>query len=270
MSVLTRTILACYLILASVEIRSQDFHWKLENQLEFDSRITAWTLDSFGAIFLGFENGATKKLTKELAITYEFQPDDKSAVKSLSLQNSLQPLVFYEGTQEFQYLDRFLANPVDYQLTDLATDYVQHLTTSEDGYIWFLTNNPIQLNKWNENVRESPITVPIQLYMEPNKINHLQAKNGLIVISDEVLGIVLMDYFGNQLAHYELQTQGSHQILDDTIVAIVDDYILQIDISTGKYTEIIPPQGQFQGVIKLSTTDWVFISDDRISEYRIN
>ena len=177
-------------------IISNGQNWSEVWSYELESSVSSFDFDQSSFLYVGQENGSILKIGTDGEVVASFEPPNQRSITAVSASNPLSVLLFYLDTQEYIYLDRFLSNPVSYSLAEISNDYVWLLANAEDENLWLLERNPNQIRKWNEQLRKTIFSLPIQNGFLDN-ITYFRSRKGNFYLLNAENEVWVLDYFGN-------------------------------------------------------------------------
>ena len=117
-----------------------------KNQIRLDHAPSAFSIDTEGKLYLGFQNGDLRNFSGEEESPV-FSLPNQSEITAVEAQNNRKIFLFYRDIQQVTILDRFSALPINYNIQDLGLSFAQFACASQDGLFWIFENNPQRIVK---------------------------------------------------------------------------------------------------------------------------
>lgn len=156
------------------------------------------SIDRTDHIYLAGEKGNVYKYdeTGELLLTYS--PQKPGRIKSMEAWSTLNVFIFYEGLQEFSFLDRFLTHISTQRFgSDI---YARLATSSSDNNLWIFDDQDYSLKKINLNYFEPQIMTPLSNIINKDFTGRkLKEYQNFLFLSDENTGVYVFDNLGNYI-----------------------------------------------------------------------
>ena len=217
------------------------------------NKITAFSQDRTGNIFLTFEGGAITKLSSSLDSLISFSPEKLGDITLLEAWHGFQIFAFYKEFQEFVLLDRFLTRNTRFQLSQSSANYVNMCTISSDQNLWIFEENQFRLIKLNLSIRAIDIEIPLDFVLDANehKITFLREYQNLVFLVDEYSGIYILDNLGNYLRKIDAPGISNCSFRNEHIFYLQDDTVHDINLYQGTHEIIRINPGEYLGVLPL-------------------
>lgn len=252
-------------ILSSFQTIGQTWH-KLDS-LQFKERITAFTVDYTGNLYLGFETGSLKKFNQDLKEIQNFRTPDFVNIDLIEAWNPLKAFLFSKPQQEYLFLERFSSSPILYQVRDLTREFTEFVIPGVDNSLWILESPVLQLKKFDATQNQMVLNVPIGRQFGIDRIDFFKAYKNLLIGSNAEDGLYFFDQFGNLTSKLNLPGISKFMIQQDKVVALANSQVIIFDIRTQKKEVLEGPPG-YNGVILIGKR-FYFITNDQIDIYSI-
>lgn len=169
---------------------------------------------------MSFKDGSITKYSTDLDSLLSFSPTKIGSIDDLEAWHGFKVFSFYQQFQEYAIFDRYLSRENRYQMSSSSLDFVNIATISSDEDIWLIEQNGLRLIKYNTNVREPVIEVPLEFIIDPLNYNltYIQEYQNLVFIVDENSGIYIFDNLGNYLNKIEAQGISRCSFSDDNLI----------------------------------------------------
>ncbi len=103
--------LSFLLILISLAAGGSAQQWTLVQRNDLLQEITAADIGSLGKVYVGTERGIVYSFQADGSPETQFSSSIFQPVSSIDASNSLRVMVFYRSANQFEFLDRFNAQP---------------------------------------------------------------------------------------------------------------------------------------------------------------
>ncbi|MCP4459003.1 MAG: hypothetical protein GY816_13425 [Cytophagales bacterium] len=240
--------------------------WTFIQKQDVGQNITASDIGALGKLYVGTERGNVYSFQADGTPDAQFSSAIFLPVTDVDASNSLRIFVFYKDANQFEYLERFTAQPRTYQLEDFGIDHAEHAALDEDGTIWFL-NGLIMTHVFITNHSTlSTQTLPSRVQLD--SISDL-AYDQRIIFSNTQSGFSYWD--GNKISSEERPSVGveSFDIYSGELVALSDQGVLISDQSNDQKKLIEPPRHDFTNALKTGSV-FHFIRGSEIYSFKLN
>lgn len=154
------------------------------------------SIDRSDHIYVGGGKGNVYKYNKSGELLFTYSPQKPGNIKSIEAWSTLNTFLFYEGLQEFSFLDRFLTLLTTQKLANDV--YARLATISSDNNIWVFDDQDYALKKINLNYFEPEILTSLTNVVGSDfQGSHLREYQNFVFLSDGGKGIYVFDNFGN-------------------------------------------------------------------------
>lgn len=236
--------------------------WKEVRLKPFDSEIVAFSTDFQENLFVALANDQLIKLDKKGKELANFSQPNLAPLTSLEAQNSLNPFFFVRDNQQVVFLDRFLANPVVYDLRQWTSSFVWLATPSVDRQLWLLESDPFRITKVDRFTGNVLHEVVLQIGPDLEDLVYFRARQQQLILVDQYKGIFLFDLFGNLIQHVEAEGVSSVQLAEDQLSYFYDASFIQMNLHSGEKAETALPD-KCGAVIKTDDS-LLCIGDDQL------
>jgi hypothetical protein len=221
------------------------------DSLQVETKITAFSKNRSGDIFLAFEGGGITKYNGSLDSIISFSPSKIGDITLIEAGLGFQIFTFYNEFQEFAILDRFLTRDTRYDLSQTSANYIDNCTFSRDQNLWAFEENQMRLVKINLSIREVIVEVPLEFIIDSqdHKISFIKEYQNLVFIVDELSGIYIFDNLGNYLRKIEVQGVRQCSFNNDNLFFIAENelHILSLYNVGGQLIKL--PEDPYLGVL---------------------
>ena len=176
--------------------------WEQVDSKAMPDEITAYSFDERGAIYLGTSTGLITKIDSEGA-ELSFAYPNSGVTTLIEGRNALLPFLFFRDNQRAIILDRFLSNPVVYEVGDLTRGFVWLATPAIDRHIWLLTTSPLTILKVDPVSGSIVQSTPLLIDFPLEDVVFFKAQRNLLIIVDRIYGVLVFDLFGNPVTALE-------------------------------------------------------------------
>ena len=221
------------------------------DSLLLENKITAFSKNRSGDIFLAFEGGAITKYNGSLDSLISFSPNKIGDITRIEAGHGFQIFTFYSEFQEFAIMDRFLTRDTRYELSQTSANYIYNCVFSRDQNLWAFEENQMRLVKINLSIREVEIEVPLEFIIDSqdHKISFIKEYQNLVFIVDELSGIYIFDNLGNYLRKVEAQGVKQCSFNEDNLYYVEENQLQILSLYSKDRQSIKLPEDQYLGVI---------------------
>ncbi len=240
-SSLLKNKLAIFFFIIPLSISAQKI--KLIDSLQL-AEPQAVSMDRLGNFYAVTKSGLIKKFSNDNQFENDFSPQKTGVPKLIEAWNPLRLFVFYEGLQEYLFLDRFMTSANRFNVRDI-TDYAGLVTVSSDNNLWLIDLTEFGLKKYNINFNQVTINTPFDLLLDPEQydISHMREYQNLLFISDRESGILIFDNLGNYLRKMPYKNVGYFNFHKSIIYFIQEGQFKLVDIYTNESNTYPAPKG---------------------------
>ncbi len=231
--------------------------WRLLHSRDMGSQITSLAADVSNKIYITLSNGKFVQLESVDAVPQTISVPNRNRIQLINVQNPLTPFLFSRENQEWLVFDRFLSNPVVYQLSQLTGRYIWLMAPSQDQNFWLIQNTPPALIKIDRRtgslLQESRLPVDSKI----EDLVYLEAFKGSVLVVDQGAGVYLFDLFGNELA--SIKTRGCRyaQLIDNQVITYANDSLFHLSLDQLAVTTIPGPKSYELGLVNGKTYHFV-------------
>ena len=205
---------------------------QLVDSIEIDFP-TAVSRDKTGNIFISNRQGEIRKYSsfgKELAA---FIPQQTSSVGSLEAWQMLRVFVFYDKSQQYIFLDRFLNASRPHFLKDLTQSFATHATMGEDNSLWLINETSFTLEKYDLRSGNQLISTSLQLFLEQGfQFFALKIYQNKVYLSMGKQGVLVFDTFGNFVQKLPLENVTYFDFHENELYFLGENQIHSYDLYT--------------------------------------
>lgn len=209
---------------------------------------TAASIDKTGSLYISNREGEVRKYSsfgKELTT---FIPQQPSAIGSLDAWQMLRVFVFYDKSQQYIFLDRFLNASQPHFLKDLTPGIATHATIGEDNSLWLINVTSLTLEKYDLRTGSQLVNTPLQMFLEQDfQFFTIKIYQNKVFISMGKQGMLVFDAFGNFVQKLPLDNITNFDFCDDGLYHINQNQIHYYNLYTFQertmtYPVFIKPQ----------------------------
>lgn len=232
--------ISSWLLLFTVYV-GQCQSWELIDQKVFEAEIVAISTDFQHNIFVALADDQLIKLDPSGRKLTDFSQPNLGPLTLLEAQNSLNPFFFVRDNQQVVFLDRFLANPVVYDLDQWASSFVWLATPGVDRQLWILETDPFRIAKVDRFTGNVLHEVFIQIGLDIEDLVYFGARNQHLILVDQFKGIYLFDLFGNLIKNIAEEGATSVQFIENQLFYFSETSLIQLDLNSGEKRGISLP-----------------------------
>jgi hypothetical protein len=194
---------------------------------------TAASIDKTGSLYISNREGEVRKYSsfgKELTT---FIPQQSSAIGSLEAWQMLRVFVFYDKSQQYIFLDRFLNASQPHFLKDLTSGFATHATIGEDNSLWLINETSLTLEKYDLRTGSQLVSTPLQLFLELDfQFFTIKTYQNKVFISMGKQGMLVFDTFGNFVQKLPLDNITYFDFCEDGLYYLNEEQIHSYDLYT--------------------------------------
>ena len=188
-----------FLVLSSLKCASQA--WTLIANQDLTAPIRLVSLDRLNNIYLNDTKGNIFKLDSQAKSVAQYAPSEYGLLSSLEAWSSLRVFLFYQDTQRYTFLDRFLAVNEFSEFPEDLFNLISWAAPTADNQLWLLNLSALQLVKFDMKFNSVTLNQPLNqlsdtLDLEPYQLNEYQNR---VYLGDVNAGILVFDNLGNYL-----------------------------------------------------------------------
>ncbi|MEM9325709.1 MAG: hypothetical protein AAGA85_08640 [Bacteroidota bacterium] len=242
--------------------------WEQQSSKPFADEITAYSFDERGAIYIGTANGTVRQISSD-GTELDFSYPNSGPLTLVQGRNPLLPFLFFRDFQQAIVLDRFLSNPVVYDIQAFAGGFAWLATPAVDRHIWLLKTSPLTILKVdplsNSIVQSTPLVIDFPL----QNVVFFKAQRNLLMVVDAEYGVLVFDLFGNPIL--SLEQTGIHyaHISESTLITYASDTILSKSLTTDTPATMLKGPGSgYEAVIKRGDS-YHFIGKQSVDQFTL-
>ncbi|WP_420385720.1 hypothetical protein [Roseivirga sp.] len=193
-----RLIILLLLSASSFLAQAQQIKSKGSFKLSFEP--VAASIDRQGYLYFASDEGVIEKYNQSGELQYHFSPRKKARPSLLEAWQGLRVFVYYQGFQEYLFLNRFLTESERYNLQRFNLSQFNGIATlSADNNLWLIDSNSLTLIKLDLQSGEKLLDNVLSLSLNTSGIDPLFMREyqNLLFISDAKNGLLVFDNLGN-------------------------------------------------------------------------
>lgn len=155
--------------------------------------------DRQGNLYFTSREGVVEKYNTKGELLYHFSPPLKSAAAILAAWQGLRVFLYYDGPQQYLFLNRFLTESEIYSLQRFElSSFAGMATLSADNNLWLINDRDLILRKVDLNSGEVLLENKLNLSLDLSRLSatHLREYQNKLVISDIKEGILIFNNLG--------------------------------------------------------------------------
>lgn len=241
-------------------------NWEAIDSLEVSYYISSYAIDQEGKIYLGSDIGDIYRYDKNWQEDKVFSGMNYSSVTTIEPWNRLKLFLFYKENQSVVFLDRFIATPVEFQLSELNVGFGSLATIGVDNSIWVLESNFNELRKYSNT--ELIFTTPLNR-IDLGNASHIRAYQNLLILLDSKAGFYLFDQFGNKLSELSISGATYFHLDNKQVVSYDGKNVIVFDpFLRSKIQKFKGPEKRYVGVLKAEDY-YYFFESQRVFKYQL-
>lgn len=251
-------------------LSSQDT--KLIRSFDLPFEPVSASIDRQGYLYFASVDGVIEKYSIEGELQYHFSPQKKATPSLLEAWQGLRVFVYYQGFQEYLFLNRFLTDSERYNLDRFDISQFNGLVTlSADNNLWLINSNNLILSKIDLNSGETLLENYLTLSLDSKQIKpaFIKEYQNLLFISDENLGILVFDNLGNYVETLRSPNNGFFSFSKNQMITIRDNKIFLTDIYSKTTREIGTANLSYQ-IVFMENNQIIALSGKTIKVLNIN
>lgn len=197
------------------------------------------SIDKTENVYIAGNKGSIFKYNNNGEILFTYSPQSTGNIRNIEAQSTLNIFLFYEGLQEFSFLNRFMTL---ISTQDFTPDiYARLATPSSDNNLWVFDDQDFTLKKINLHYFEAEMATSLSNVVSPDfQGNHLKEYQNFVFLSDINTGIYVFDNLGNYIKLIPLESVHYFNFYKDEIYFLHDARLHFYDLysSEEKFVEI--------------------------------
>lgn len=184
---------------------------KLVQQFTLPFEPVAASIDRQGHLYFASSEGVIEKYDQKGNLEYHFSPQKKATPTLIEAWQGLRVFVYYQGFQEYLFLNRFLTDSERYNLNRFNTSQPNGLATlSADNNLWLLNSGNLTLSKLDLNNGETLFEDYLSLTLKDQNIEpeFIREYQNLLFLSDSKGFVLVFDNLGNFVEKIEAPNNG--------------------------------------------------------------
>ena len=232
--------------------------WEFVDSQLLELPVRMVNADRFGNMYVNDSKGNIRKLDSLGNPLSLYAPEQFGRLTAFECWTSLRVFLFYENTQQYLFLDRYLAPS---EFSEFPTDkfgFVRLATPSSDNQIWVLDIIPLQLAKYDFNYNQVTLYQPLNQLSDTLELNPYQLVEyqNRVYLGDSKLGVLIFDNLGNYLRTIPKTGTAQFHLFENKLYYLTDQHV-QLHLIYSDQSEIIklPDNGlSYEHVIFLGNT----------------
>lgn len=219
--------------------------WGKADSIEMDNEIQAVSMDVAGNLYVADARGVITKYDRTLTQLTSSSEARFNSIRSIDANQMLKVFVFYQTTQQYQFLNRFL-NPLQPPQNIEAEGFAQYdaATLSEDQMIWLVNNDRVRLQKYNPILQEMIIDTDLSYFLVgegPTK--SLQEHNNRLYLHHQ-WEIMMFDAMGNFMSKLPFETEKPFTLYRESLYYLEEGKLLRYHLGTMEtiIVNLTPPE----------------------------
>lgn len=172
-------------------------------------------------LYFTSREGVVEKYNAKGELLYHFSPPQKSAAAVLAAWQGLRVFVYYDGLQQYLFLNRFLTESESYRLQRFElSSFSGKATLSADNNLWLINDRDMILKKMDLNSGEILLENKLNLSLDISRlsVSHMREYQNKVVISDAQEGILIFNNLGIYLEIIPIQGVQHFSFSGDNLV----------------------------------------------------
>lgn len=187
---------------------------------------TAASIDKTGNVFISNARGEVRKYSSLGELLATFTPQQPSAISSIEAWQMLRVFVFYDKSQQYIFLDRFLNASQPQLLEDVIQGFASHATTGEDNSLWLINETTLALEKYDLRTGRQLVSTDLTLFLDKDfQFFGLKTYQNKIYISMGTQGMLVFDAFGSFIQKLPLDNITHFNFYNDELYYLDGNHI---------------------------------------------
>lgn len=241
-----------------------------KDSLVTESRISAYSIDQQGNIFLGFDNGTITKYNTELDSLLSYNPTRVGKFSLIEAWHGFQVFAFNNKFQDFILLDRFLSRESRYALGETGMYYVDLSTLSGEQNLWLIEENGLRLMKYDFKAREIILDISLNNWLDNQEhaFTFMREYQNLLFLIDKNSGIYVFDNLANIIRKIYVVNVDYVSLSGETLYYLTDEAIISMNLYSNVQSEIKIDQRDYKGLLVFKNFGYL-VSDQRVEMIEI-
>ena len=246
-------------------------HWELTERKVLELPVRMVSTDRFNNIYINDIKGNIRKLDSLGHPIGLFAPAQFGKLTTMESWASLRVFLFYEDTQRYTFLDRYLAASEFSEFPVEKFGFVRLAAPSSDNQIWLIDIRPLNLSKFDITFNDITLNQSLNqlsdtLDLNPNQLIEYQNR---VYLGDSKIGVLVFDNLGNYLRTLAKPGSSQFHLREDQLYYLKGHQLHIFSIYSDHQQSIeLPATGlTYQHVLRLGDTT-VLIADTQIYFYR--
>ncbi|TAF63444.1 MAG: hypothetical protein EAZ55_13680 [Cytophagales bacterium] len=173
-------------------------HWQWQKDLLLKKTTTA-AIDRNKNIYIADEQGNVFKTDTLGNILLQYTAQMPNEVHTIESWLTMKTLLFYQITQQIVILNRFLQQPITWELPPEQVGFAQAANWSADEQVWIFDVSDFHLKKFHLNTQEVTFAIALDVIWKKknSQVLYLKEYQNQVFLCDETLGIACFDLLGN-------------------------------------------------------------------------
>ena len=198
--------------------------WPLITSTELEAPVRLVSLDRFNNIYFNDTRGNVYKLDAQSNPVGRYAPSEYGQLTAIEAWSSLRVFLFYQDTQRYTFLDRFLTFNEFSEFPDDMFSLISLATPTADNQLWLLNPTSLQLTKFDMKFNEITLSQTFSqlfdtLNLEPYALREYQNR---VYLGDKNTGILVFDNLGNHLHTIDKTGTDPFHFKDDRLYYLND------------------------------------------------
>ena len=220
--------------------------WEFVDSQLFELPVRMVNADRLGNIYVNDSKGNIRKLDSLGHPLSLYAPGQFGRLTALESWNSLRVFLFYENTQQYLFLDRYLAPSEFLEFPSDQFGFVRLASSSSDNQIWVLDIITLQLAKYDFNYNQVTLSQSLNQLSDTLALNPYQLVEyqNRVYLGDSKLGVLIFDNLGNYLRTLPKTGTAQFHLFEDKLYYLTDEHVLLHSIYSDKSETITLPDNE--------------------------
>lgn len=213
--------------------------WQLVQEVKHQG-IDKFALDQTGNIYVTSLRGEVTKYSPKGKFMVEYAPQQVVGIHEITANSQLKVSLFYKDLQEFVVLNRYLASPITYRLSDFDLGYIEDVAPSFQQTLWVLDISDFALKlidlRENRLLEQKSLAQVLDQHLA-EVISFHTHQNRMYVI-DRSSGVHVFDNIGNYMFKLMEPTPLDAGFERDYMYYVADGFLNLVHLYTGENTQL--------------------------------
>lgn len=257
-------VLAGIILLFAQKSKAQSF--TLLDSLEIKTPLTV-SSDAMGHLYLLTFDNQLQKYDTSLEVIQTYTAPTLSGITTLDARQMLKVFAFNEGSQQFQFFDRFLTPSPTAQVKSEPFSHYSAACLSSDQMLWLYDENNMQLIKYNPVQQNIVSQIDLGFYLPDQAEVKALKEYGNRVYLWQNQTIMVFDFLGTLINTLPIEVEQNFYIHESVLYHFSEKKLMTFNLQTQEQNSIfLQISGKIQ-FIQCIRQKLLVLTDNRIWIY---